>query len=200
MKSLRLSWIPVLATFAISGAICGCAMETANGAKTAPSGTPPTSSTTAQVATGPKPPASKVAKNTGQHSTEPDKVVKTEAEWKQILTPAQFAVMRKADTEPPFTGQYLHNYQPGIYVCAACNQEVFSSKTKFDSGTGWPSFWAPIAKGKIQTRTDNSDGMARVEVLCNRCGSHLGHVFEDGPKPTGLRYCMNGVALKFIKS
>ena len=129
-----------------------------------------------------------------------EKVIKTDAEWQQILTPEQYQVLRKKGTERAFTGQYWHNEEKGLYRCAGCGNDLFTSDTKFDSGTGWPSFWKPIAKENIETFSDSSFMMERVEVDCVRCDGHLGHVFNDGPKPTGLRYCMNSVSLVFIKS
>jgi peptide-methionine (R)-S-oxide reductase len=123
-------------------------------------------------------------------------VNKTDAEWKKILPPQVYAVLRQADTEYPGTSPLLNEHRKGIFSCAGCNLELYSSDTKFESGTGWPSFWKPLNNAVI-TKSDRSAGMVRTEVLCRRCGGHLGHVFEDGPKPTGLRYCMNGLALKF---
>jgi peptide-methionine (R)-S-oxide reductase len=126
-----------------------------------------------------------------------EKLMKSDEEWKQELTPEQYAVLRQHGTERPFTGEYVRTKTQGVYECAACGQELFSSDTKFESGTGWPSFWDVIDKGNVELRVDNSYGMRRVEALCSRCGSHLGHVFDDGPRETtGERYCINSVALK----
>ena len=126
-----------------------------------------------------------------------EKVTKTESEWRDSLTPEQYAVLRQHATERPFTGEYVNTKTPGVYLCAACGQPLFASATKFESGTGWPSFWDVIEKGNVELHQDISYGMRRVEVLCSRCGSHLGHVFEDGPQDTtGLRYCINSAALK----
>ena len=121
----------------------------------------------------------------------------TEAEWKRVLTADQYVVLRQEGTERPFTSALLHEERAGQFACVGCDLPLYSSKTKFDSGTGWPSFWAPI-EGAINTKDDNSFGTTRTAVLCAQCDGHLGHVFDDGPKPTGLRYCMNGVAMKFV--
>lgn len=126
-----------------------------------------------------------------------EKIIKPESEWKKQLTPTQYEILRQKATERPFTGEYVHHKADGTYACAACGQELFGSETKFDSGSGWPSFYDAIDKSKVELRPDHSHGMERVEVLCRRCGGHLGHLFPDGPKPTGQRYCINSASLDF---
>jgi peptide-methionine (R)-S-oxide reductase len=127
-------------------------------------------------------------------------VAKSDAEWRKQLTAEQFSVSRKAGTERPYSGKYWDNHEKGVYKCVSCSQELFTSETKFESGTGWPSFYQPIKKINVLEKTDITLGMARTEVLCSRCGGHLGHVFDDGPKPTGLRYCMNSASMDFVKA
>jgi peptide-methionine (R)-S-oxide reductase len=127
------------------------------------------------------------------------KVKKSEDEWKKILTPDEFKVLRKKETEPPFSGKYVHQTAEGTYVCAGCRNLLFSSETKFDSGSGWPSFSTPVASDAVVLKSDNSLFMRRTEVICAQCGGHLGHVFDDGPPPTSKRYCMNSVSLRFVE-
>jgi len=129
---------------------------------------------------------------------DPQKVIKSDEEWKSILTPEQFKILRQKGTERAFTGKYWNNHDKGTYICAACGRRLFSSEAKFESGTGWPSFWQPIEKGAVEDREDRGFFMVRTETLCGRCGGHLGHVFDDGPAPTHLRYCMNSAALSFV--
>ena len=131
--------------------------------------------------------------------TEKQKVRKTEEEWRALLTPEQFHIMREKGTEGAFTGALVDNHDDGIYRCAACNSPLFTSDKKFDSGSGWPSFWLPVSGDAIEAHEDNAHGMRRIEVTCATCGAHLGHVFPDGPRPTGMRYCINSASLAFDK-
>jgi peptide-methionine (R)-S-oxide reductase len=126
-------------------------------------------------------------------------IEKSEADWKKELTPEQYRIMREKGTERAFTGAYVDNHDKGMYRCAACHEPLFDSDTKYDSGSGWPSFFKPLAPDAVETEEDRSHGMRRIEVTCRKCGAHLGHVFEDGPKPTGLRYCINSASLDFEK-
>tara|TARA_B100001179_G_C18542548_1_gene382273 strand:+ start:329 stop:781 length:453 start_codon:yes stop_codon:yes gene_type:complete len=129
-----------------------------------------------------------------------EKVQKSAAEWQTCLTPEEYRILREKGTERAFTGKYYHHKEDGNYICAACENELFSSETKYDSGSGWPSFSAAIAEGKIKYKEDNSLGMSRIEILCAKCDSHLGHLFDDGPQPTGERYCVNSISLDFNKA
>ena len=154
----------------------------------------------ASCAAAPDAAAGKTSGGTKKSAARPaavEKIVKSEQDWKKTLNPTQYHVLREKGTERAFTGKYWDHHERGVYVCAACGLPLFDSSTKFDSGTGWPSFWAPIAKENVEEHRDATLGMIRIEATCARCGGHLGHIFDDGPKPTGVRYCMNSVSLGF---
>lgn len=136
----------------------------------------------------------------GEKSMQVKKLIRSDADWRRILSPEQYYITRQAGTEAPYSSPLLNIHDAGTFECVCCDLPLFDAKTKFESNTGWPSFWAPIAKRNVQERADYTLFEQRTEVLCARCDAHLGHVFDDGPKPTGLRYCMNGVALKFVKA
>lgn len=133
-------------------------------------------------------------------ASEEGKLQRSDEQWRALLTPQQYRIMRQKGTEPPFTGAYYHTKDKGTYLCAACGHALFSSEAKYDSGSGWPSYWQPLQPGSVETAHDTSHGMVREEVLCGRCGAHLGHVFDDGPAPTGLRYCINSAALRLERA
>lgn len=177
----------LVAVFGLAGASC-----------TRPTASQPTTEPAAEAT--PKPDAKAAAPASSDDVFDGNEIVKTEDEWRNLLSPDAYYVLREDGTERAFTGEYDKNKEVGEYHCAACNLKLFSSKTKFDSGTGWPSFYEPINKKNVVEKTDRSYGSIRTEIECARCGSHLGHVFDDGPKPTGLRYCMNSVSLKFEKA
>ena len=124
-------------------------------------------------------------------------MTKKDTEWKLTLSPEQFKVLRECGTEPPFTGKFVNHKENGVYVCAGCGNELFTSDTKYESGSGWPSFWDQVSEDGIKRREDNSHGMKRIEIVCKKCSGHLGHIFDDGPNPTGLRYCVNSLSLDF---
>lgn len=179
MKHIIISTVVITALLAVLSSAPGCAVKHESA-----------------VSTG-KPGVIKVYSNERKDFVMSERIIRSEAEWKKQLTPEQFYILREKGTEQAGTGKYAHNHEQGVYRCAGCGLDLFRSEDKYDSGTGWPSFFAPIAADNVSTASDNSLFSHRTEVLCSRCGGHLGHVFDDGPKPTGLRYCMNSAALDF---
>ncbi len=187
--------LAVISLISVVGFALGCGQSAASKSENIPAGS---SGEPYASATPENPEASSVMGPDDLFNGE--KVTKTEAEWKAVLTPEQYHILREEGTDFPFKSQYNNNHEAGDYYCAACHLRVFSSKAKFESGTGWPSFYKVINAKNVVEKVDKSLGETRTEVECARCGSHLGHVFDDGPKPTGLRYCINGTALKFEKA
>lgn len=183
--------IRVLAVMGLSAVLATCASP--------PEGSTPESKSPASVDRDSIPSGPSATQREAGRNAMAEKVVKTDREWREILTPEQYKILRKKGTERAFTGEYWRTKTPGVYTCAGCGQALFDSDHKFDSGTGWPSYWQPIAKDRLTTASDRSWGRVRTEVLCSRCGGHLGHVFTDGPEPTGLRYCINSAALKLAE-
>lgn len=183
--------IAIISLISVVGFALGCGQSAASKNENNVAAAPEVSATPAKTAS---------TMNASDEVFNGEKIVKSEADWKKALTPAQYHVLREEGTDAPYKSQYNDNHQHGDYYCAACHLKVFSSEAKFESGTGWPSFYQAINAKNVVEKVDNSLGETRTEVECARCGSHLGHVFDDGPKPTGLRYCMNGTALKFEKT
>ena len=186
--ALTLTVVAGIAAMVLVVAVSGCTEEQ----------TQPVLADAAAVEEGTGPPATQLESGEEEMAEHVFPVQRTDEEWREQLTPEQYHVLREAGTEPAFSGEYWNLHADGIYHCAGCDNELFDSKTKFESGTGWPSFYEPIDEGGVIERADHSAGMVRTEVVCADCGGHLGHVFSDGPPPTGLRYCINSVSLEFV--